>query len=371
VEIIEIRAQLVEQFGFDNKPSIIEEGTSYSRLNLNGQEFPLPVVLFGLLKGLECQSESRFEKTAWIFSFSVRGTTCFASSEKFGLRVYVPEHLGERFARMVRGMLLVGVRKYAKVLKRQIVQDQIGLNDFGFLNQTNFLRRGYSLFREKAEEAYSQSLENGQRSPIAGEGSFSITFNQEPWWFSFGATVSFFSYLEHLYSGLYGCTGTRHTVLDLQHFMSLSWRKKHIKLFTEAGIYDANQYGRLDEIFQQQRNHFSHGLSGKNGASIYHLVPEVGLVPLDLRSYSHQPHFMFSKEHRETFLRNCSEFDDFETFLQESNLSHGMEWASSGLDFRFDANFMDDLDVALEEDKFDEFLEWQGYLSDSAANFED
>jgi hypothetical protein len=83
-----------------------------------------------------------------------------------------------------------------------------------------------------------------------------------------------------------------------------------------------------------------------------------------------QPNFRFSEEHQEVFLENCRVFDDFDNFLSKSPLSHGIEWAKSGMNFRFDSKFMDEMEAAVAKGEFREFLEWQGYLHDKAANFE-
>lgn len=366
----EIKLVLAERFGFDNNPGLNQKNSHYAKANLDRREFAVPALVFGLLNNLGCKAQQPFEKTAWKYSFSVRGQNCFVSSEKFGLRLYVPAELGESFRHLVQGMLIVGLQSYSNILKEQIYQDIVGLHDFGITNQTGFLRRGYKLFRSRAEEAYDLGKHKGERRDSPDGTSFSITFNQEPWWYSFGATVSYFSYLEHLYSGLFAFTGKRHTAMELQHFISLSWRKKHVTLLREAGAYDAGQFNRLLSIFDQQRNLFSHGLGGKKVSSIYRFIPEVGFVPSALGKELVQPNFLYSEEHQEVFRANCREFDNFDDFLSKSPLSHGIEWAMSGMNFRFDTKFMDEMNSALANDEFEKFLEWQSYLFDKAANFE-
>jgi G3E family GTPase len=365
-----IASLLTERFGFNNGPSLSGEEPRYERIHLNRPEFRITALVFGLLKHIGCEAEQTVEKMAWMFSFTVAGSKCFVSSEKFGPRLYVPSQLSEKRKRSIQGMLIVGLQHYSNLLQHQIDSDLVGLNDFGIINQTSFLRRGYELFRAKADEAYTLDKHKGERRESQNNSSFSITFTQEPWWYSFSATVAYFSYLEHLYSGLYAFSGKRHTVLELQHFMTLSWRKKHERLLKEAGAFDANQYKRLLDIFQQQRNLFSHGLGGFKANSIYRFIPDVGFVPSSLSKEIVQPNLMFSDKHQEVFQANCREFDAFDQALGLSSLSHGIEWAKSGLNFRFDTQFMDELYSALDKGEFSKFLEWQSYLFDKAANFE-
>jgi hypothetical protein len=365
-----IASLLTERFGFSNSPCLGRQDSGYEKIHLDGPEFRITALIFGLLKHIDCVAEPTVEKMAWMFSFTVGGDRCFVSSEKFGPRLYVPSELSETRKRSIQGMLIVGIQHYSKLLQTQIDSDLVGLNDFGIINQTSFLRRGYELFRAKAEEAYSLDKHKGERHTSQHTSSFSITFSQEPWWYSFGATVAYFSYLEHLYSGLYAFSGRRHTVLELRDFMNLSWRKKHELLLTEAKAFDANQYKRLLDIFQQQRNLFSHGIGGFKANSIYRFIPDVGFVPSSLGEDSVQPNFLFSDEHQEVFKSNCREFDAFDQALGQSSMSHGIEWAKSGLNFRFGTQFMGELDAALEKGEFSKFLEWQCHLFDKAANFE-
>lgn len=364
-----IESLLTERFFFSNSPAVQDDVSGFSELHLVGKDFAIPNVLFGLLKHIGCKPEGRWEKCEWVFSFNVKGLPCFVSSEKFGLLLHTPNSAGPTFARFVRGMLVIGNQKYSNLLKQHIEGTLSGTKEFGFINHVGFLRRGYVHFRESAEIGYSLGLHHG-RTEEKNPNYTSISFNQEPWWNSFGATVLFFGYLEHLYSGLYGFTGTRRSVAEVQDFMSLSWRKKHHKLFVEAGIFDANQFSRLNEIIQYQRNLFAHGMSGKPGSSIYHLVSGVGFVPSTLSSELIQPNFMFSMEHQKTFETNCKEFDLLEDFLESSSLRFGMQWARSGMNFRFDSKFMDELSESIDSDNFDEFMEKQNYLTEQARNFE-
>lgn len=366
----DIASLLTERFGFSKDSSLGSEDSRYEIIRLNRPEFRLTALIFGLLKHIGCKPEPTFEKTAWMYSFTVAGFKCFVSSEKFGPKLYVPSNLTEKRKGSIQGMLIVGLQHYTNLLQSQIDRDLVGLNDFGIINQTSFLRRGYELFRAKTEESYALEKHKGERHTSQNSSSFSIAFTQEPWWYSFGATVAYFSYLEHLYSGLYAFSGKRHTVLELQYFMNLSWRKKHERLLKEAGAFDANQYKRLLDIFQQQRNLFSHGLGGYRASSIFRFIPNVGFVPSSLDQEIVQPTFMFSDEHQEVFQANCREFDLFDKALAQGSLSHGIEWAKSGLNFRFDTQFMDELDSALAKGEFSDFLDLQGYLFDKAANFE-
>ena len=365
-----IASLLAERFGYNNDLSLASENSRYEKIHLDRPEFRLTALIFGLLKHIGCKSEQTFEKMAWMYSFAVAGSKCFVSSEKFGPRLYVPSELTEKQKSSIQGMLIVGLQHYSNLLQGQIDRDLVGLNDFGIVNQTSFLRRGYELFRAKAEESYALDKHKGEGHDSQNAPSLNIKFTQEPWWYSFGSTVAYFSYLEHLYSGLYAFSGKRPTVLELQNFMNLTWRKKHERLLKEAGAFDASQYKRLLDIFQQQRNLFSHGLGGYGASSIFRFIPDVGFVPATLAKEIVQPTFMFSDEHQEVFQANCREFDSFDKYLANSSLSHGIEWAKSGLNFRFDTQFMDQMDAALESGGFSQFLEWQGYLFDKVANFE-
>ena len=366
----EIHQWLAETFGFENQPNPNQKSSEYVKIDLYRREFSVSTLLFGLMKHLGCQPEQTFEKIAWMYSFSVQGQTCILSSEKFGLRLYVPMHVSDRFHTSVQKMLKFGLKKYSNLLQEQIDNDILGLHDFGITNQTSFLRRGYELFRSKAQEAYDLGKHKGEKTVLFDGPVTSISFNQEPWWYSFGATVAYFSYLEHLYSGLFAFTGKRHTATELHHFISLKWRDKHRTLLEEAGVFETGQFNRLLSIFDQQRNPFSHGLGGKKLSSVYRLIPDVGFVPSKHNKQLVQPNLRFSEEHQEVFLENCRVFDDFDNFLSKSPLSHGIEWAKSGMNFRFDSKFMDEMEAAVAKGEFREFLEWQGYLHDKAANFE-
>ena len=361
---------LTERFGFNTGSNQESKDSQYEKLHLDRPEFRITALIFGLLRHLGCKEEPTLEKMAWMFSFKVNGSQCFVSSEKFGPRLYVPSELSDRSKMAVQGMLIVGLQQYSHLLQNQIDKDLVGLNDFGIINQTGFLRRGYELFRAKADDAYALAKHKGERLVSPDNGSLSITFSQEPWWYSFGATVAYFSYLEHLYSGLLAFSGKRHTLLELRNFMTLSGRKKHERLLKVAGEFDANQYKRLLDIFQQQRNLFAHGLGGFKASSIYRLIPDVGFVPSSLNREIVQPDFRFADEHHEVFRANCREFDAFDRALDSGSLSHGIEWSKSGLNFRFDAQFMDELAAARNKGTFSEFLDWQGYLHDKASNFE-
>lgn len=366
----EISSLLLEKFSFTNAPPESDFSSGFIQLDLSGREFEIPALAYGLLKHLGCKRERTWEKTAWVYSFGVRGVPCLVSSEKFGMKLYVPSSCEDGIADTARGMLIVGLQKFSNRLRERIDDEFSHTVEFGFVNQTSFLRRGYILFRTKAEEAYASGLHYGKR--VSGEDSnvTSINFDQEPWWHSFGATVSFFSYLEHLYSGLLAFTGNSYSVQEVKHFMSLSWRKKHERLFKEAGIFDANQFRRLCLIVDNQRNLFSHGLGGKPGTTIYHLIPDVGFVPSAINQAPVQPNFLYSKDHQELFESNCKEFDDLETVLSLGNLAYGMRWAKSGLNFRFDAEFSGELAHAIDDGKFEDFIAEQSYLTDQAANFE-
>jgi hypothetical protein len=160
----DIASLLTERFGFSKDSSLGSEDSRYEIIRLNRPEFRLTALIFCLLKHIGCKPEPTFEKTAWMYSFTVAGSKCFVSSEKFGPKLYVPSNLTEKRKGSIQGMLIVGLQHYTNLLQSQIDRDLVGLNDFGIINQTSFLRRGYELFRAKTEESYA--LEKPLKTPV-------------------------------------------------------------------------------------------------------------------------------------------------------------------------------------------------------------
>jgi hypothetical protein len=315
--------------------------------NISRYAAPIPVLLRHALTLIGVPHGGPGEKVAWWTSFTYKGHSASLAHQKFGLRLrirgeFTDEQVGELMSEMTN-KLTKAVRTVEDLLASR-ASATLSAGNVTVVNQHRHLRRAYDYFRERAtnpelveDKSESGTNEFGTWSTfLLGKNVMAMNAGHD----LIAAISAFVSSLEHdlvLSLPFLDYDPSRD---NLTNIIGDKWGDKWRRVVGHQNPEAVRLRERLTAVVERWRNPYSHGGFEKgNGATIYLHTLGLGALPVGLSRVRDSPLFSFHSasdtEIEDVFIL----FDQIDAFLA-SHLPHAMEWINSGLDVRFDAEFM-------------------------------
>lgn len=309
---------------------------------------PLPALLRHALTLVGIRHSGPGEKVAWWVSFTYKRYPCELAHEKFGLRLRIAGDLTEEEAddllTEMRKKLVSAVRT-VEALLAETASDTVNAGDVTVLNQHQQLRRAYDYFRERAtnpdvvEDVHETGTFDGGgtwSSFLPGKKVMALNASHD----LVAAISAFLSALEHDLVLALPFLDFDPTTDDLTKIIGDRWGEKWRRVVGHADPEAVRLRERLAEVVERWRNPYSHGGFEKgHGATVYLHTPGIGALPVGLSSIRDSPLFSFHPVSETDIEGAFALFDEIDAYLAKS-IPHAMEWIDSGLDVRFDAEFM-------------------------------
>lgn len=183
---------------------------------------------------------------------------------------------------------------------------------------------------------------------------------------------AYFSTLEHVLVLSVPFLGKTADHVDIKDFMGARWGDKFKLLFDVNTDADAKaKFDALHRIAEDYRNTYGHGGFDKAGASFGFHLPGIGALPAALSNIRDSPEFDFLPVDAESFDQVRNVFDAVDVWLSDIANPHGMAWVKSGLDTRYDANFLEEIAEVMRRDgDLDDLITVYSYAADQHANMD-
>ncbi len=183
---------------------------------------------------------------------------------------------------------------------------------------------------------------------------------------------AYFSILEHVMVLSLPFLGQTPERVNIKEFIGARWGDKFKTLFdVKADAETKAQFDALHRIAEDYRNTYGHGGFDKAGASIGFHLPGIGALPAALSNIRDSPEFDFLPVDAESFDQVKQVFDAVDAWLSNAANPYGMAWVKSGLDARYDADFLAEIIFATEPNgNFDELISSHSFAADQHANMD-
>ncbi len=321
-------------------------GGEWEQHRLSPTDFPVPeLILFGLRNLRDLESWGPGEKLRWGITATFGDIPFSVSLEKFGLRLYVPKGLAADVRDELVRRLQAAV-KLSEAYLQDLARQQIDAGNVTIENQYRHFEGAYRFFREKAGVAYETAPPKPKITRRDKDGR-PMGWSSEPWkpqiegGYLAGAMVdAYFSRLEHLLVLVLPFLDFEPSVGALVRFVGLTWDEKWRKVFDVAGDNTAKlRYDQLRHIKETVRNPLSHGGFAKKGTSFFFHVDKIGALPALLTKHGRSFELFITRVPHGTYQELCSQLDDVDAFLAASTVAPGVQYAQTGLDVAFSADF--------------------------------
>ncbi len=327
------------------------------RVTLLPNEAPVPVLLRHALTLTGIRHNGPGEKVAWWMTFTYKGYPCELAHEKFGLRLRIGGDLTEEQA---DGLLtemrkkLVSAVRTVEALLAETAGDTLNAGNVTVVNQHRQLRRAYGYFRERATtpDVVEDVRESGTSefgtwsSFLLGKNVMALNASHD----LVAAISAFLSSLEHDLVLALPFLNFDPTADDLTKIIGDRWAEKWRRVIGHSDPEAVRLRERLAEVVERWRNPYSHGGFEKgHGATVYLHTPGIGALPVGLSNIRDSPLFSYHSVSETDIEVVFALFDEIDTYLAKT-VPHAMEWIASGLDVRFDAEFMTQVADCLESE---------------------
>ena len=317
-------------------------------MTLTPEEAPVPVLLRHALTLIGCSHGGPGEKVAWWVPFSYKGHTCELAHEKFGLRIRIWGDFTEKQAtRLLAEMRkkLVSAVSTVETLLTETAGDTLNAGDVTVVNQHFHLRRAYDYFRERATnpDVIEDVVESGTTqagmtwsSFKSGKAAMAVHAFHD----LVAAISAFVSSLEHDLVLALPFLDFDPRFDDLTKIIGDRWGEKWRRVVGHTDAEAVRLRERLVEVVERWRNPYSHGGFEKgHGATLYLHTPGLGALPVALSGVRESPMFSFHRASETDIAGVFALFDEIDAYLVKF-MPTAMEWIASGLNVRFDTDFM-------------------------------
>lgn len=318
------------------------------RVTMLPQEAPVPVLLRHALTLIGLRHSGPGEKVAWWVSFTYKGYPCELAHQKYGLRLLVGGNLTEERADELLAEMrkkLVSAVKTVEALLAETANDTLNAGNATVVNQHQQLRRAYDYFRERATnpDVVENVLETGTSEDGYAWSSFQPGKNVMALNAShdlIAAISAFLSSLEHDLVLALPFLDFNPATDDLSRIIGDRWSEKWRRVVGHSDPKAVLLRKRLVEVVERWRNPYSHGGFEKgHGATVYLHTPGIGALPVGLSNIRDSPLFSFHSVSETDIEGVFALFDEIDAYLAKA-FPHATEWIDSGLNVRFDAEFM-------------------------------
>lgn len=367
----------------DFGPPIPHEERDYNlpsyRVSLSPLEAPIPVLLRHALALIGIRHSGPGEKVAWWVTFTYKGCACELAHQKFGLRLrvsgdLVEEQAGDLLTEMRKK--LVSAVKTVEGLLAATASDTLNAGNVTVVNQHRQLRRAYDYFRERAinPDVVADVSESGTSEGGGTWSTFLLGKNvmaMHAFHDLVAAITAFLSSLEHDLVLALPFLDFDPSADDLTKIIGDRWGEKWRRVVGHSDPEAVRLRERLAEVVERWRNPYSHGGFEKgHSATIYLHTPGLGALPVGLSGIRDSPLFSFHAASETDIEGVFALFDEIDAYLAKT-IPHAMEWVESGLDVRFDAEFMAQVVGCIEsEASLEKLIDAHGYHADMIANMD-
>jgi hypothetical protein len=349
------------------------------RVTLTPDEAPVPVLLRHALTLIGCPHGGPGEKVAWWVSFSYKGHACELAHEKFGVRIRIWGDLTEKQAAELMAEMrkkLVSAVSTVETLLAETAGDTLNAGDVTVVNQHFHLRRAYDYFRERAinpalieDVSESGATESGMTwsSFVLGKNVMAVHAFHD----LVAAISAFVSSLEHDLVLALPFLDFDPKSDDLTKIIGDRWGEKWRRVIGHTDPEAVRLRERLVEVVERWRNPYSHGGFEKgHGATLYLHTPGLGALPVALSGIRESPMFSFHRASETDIAGVFALFDEIDAYLVKF-MPRAMEWIASGLDVRFDSDFMAMVVECIKsENSLQPMIEAFSYREDMIANMD-
>ncbi|GAB4084099.1 hypothetical protein GCM10028784_07290 [Myceligenerans cantabricum] len=349
------------------------------RVTLLPQEAPIPVLLRHALTLIGIPHSGPGEKVAWWVSFTYKGYPCELAHQKFGLRLRIggdglTEAQAERLLAAMHKKLTSAVRTVEELLT-ETASDTLNAGNVTVVNQHRQLRRAYDYFRERAtnpdvvDDVYKtgESDSGTWSSFLLGRNVMALNASHD----LVAAISAFVSSLEHDFVLALPFLDFAPETDDLTKIIGDRWGEKWRRVVGHSDPEAVRLRERLVEIVERWRNPYSHGGFEKgHGATIYLHTPGLGALPVGLTGVRESPLFSLHAVSETDIKGVFTLFDEIDAYLAKT-FPHALEWIESGLDVRFDAEFMAQVvRCTKSRGSLEKLIDEHGYRQDMITNMD-
>lgn len=318
------------------------------------------------------------EKVAYWVTFTYKGYSCELAHEKFGLRLRLSGDLTEELASdlltEMRKKLVSAVGAVEKLLAKT-ARDTLNAGDVTVVNQHQQLRRAYDYFRERATNP--DIVQDVLRSGVSEVGSWSTflcgknVMAMNAFYDLVAAISAFLSSLEHDLVLALPFLNFDSSTDDLTQIIGARWKDKWNRTVGHSDPEAVRLRERLAAVVERWRNPYSHGGFEKgHSATIYVHTPGLGALPVGLSNVRDSPLFSFHAASEIDIEGVFTLFDEIDAYLART-MPHATDWINSGLDVRFDAEFMADVACCVKsEGRLERLIDAYAYREDIVTNMD-
>lgn len=348
------------------------------RVTLSPQEAPIPVLLRHALALIGIRHDGPGEKVAWWVTFTYKGHPCELAHQKFGLRLRIGGDLTEERANDLLTEMrkkLVSAVRIVEGLLAETARHTLNAGNVTVVNQHRQLRLAYDYFRKRATNP--DVVEDVSESGTNDFGSWSTfllgrnVMAMNAFHDLVAAISAFLSSLEHDLVLALPFLDFEPSTDDLTQVIGDRWGDKWRRVVGHSDPEAVRLRERLAAVVERWRNPYSHGGFEKGyGATIYVHTPGLGALPVGLSDVRESPLFSFHAASEMDIAGVFTLFDDIDSYLVRT-IPDAMDWIGSGLDVRFDAEFMAQVVRCIESNgSLETLIDEHAYRDDMVTNMD-
>jgi hypothetical protein len=350
----------------DIREATLEEnidGKMYSyivkHLNVEYIEPYMIFIIFCELKEFDYSYKDR-DKTLYDISFRFQNYYCVFTYEKVGLILTIDTKdenvIGELFKK------LNSTCRITNLLLKSVVEEAINDGNFTLENNSGLLRQRYLYFREKVKELKPIRREIMSLRDI--EKHKEVIFNTQ------SMLDAYFSFHENILILLLPFKNFNKSLEKVTDLNSANWTNKYNRIFTphDNPLY-MHWFDKL-KYLKELRNKYAHGGFEKKTGSFYPHIEGVGAIPVQPPE-SNRGIYSLLPVNDIDFDEICKIIDEYESFLFGSDWKRPLAILESGLDIRYDDEYIKRLNEAVKsEENLELFLKYEFELIDHEVNMD-
>lgn len=326
-------------------------------LNVEGIEPYMIFIIFCRLKETNYTYKDR-DNTLFDIPFRFQNYYCVFSFEKTGLILSINTQDEE-----IMGMLFKKLKSAIKItnlLLNPIIKEEINKGNFTLENHSGLLRQRYLYFREKADTLSAISEDHMRDIKIKRE----VIFNTQ------SMLDAYFSFHEHILILLLPFKDFNKNIEKVTDLISANWTSKYKRIFNpQVNPEYMHWFDKLKSL-KELRNKYSHGGFEKKNGSLFPNIEGVGTIPVQPPE-TNGGLYNLQLINDIYFEEICHVIDEYESFLFESSWRLSLAIIESGLDIRYDDDFIIRLNSAISsEGCLQSFLNYEFELIDYEANMD-
>ncbi|MGM7702397.1 hypothetical protein ACSVDE_11785 [Pseudalkalibacillus sp. Hm43] len=317
-------------------------------------------IIFCRLKEFNYSYKDR-DKTLYDISFRFKNYYCVFSYEKMGLILSINTQdekiIGDLFKKVNSAI------RITNLLLNSVVEEAINHGNFTLENRSGLLRQRYLYFREKAKDLNPINHDRVKRLRDI-EKQKEVIFNTQ------SMLDAYFSFHEHILILLLPFKEFNKSIEKVTDLLSANWTYKYNRIFNpqDNPVY-MSWFNKL-KYLKELRNKYAHGGFEKKNGSFFPHIEGVGIIPVQPPESSSGIYSLLQINDIH-FHEICKIINEYESFLFESNWKLPLTILESGLDIRYDDEYIKRLKDAIKsEENLESFLEFEFEIIDRAANMD-